>query len=253
MELQSALDNFERIHTEWVDNPNRVIPDATYWDGVIALLEVFDHGDMPELMKPFGEAIAKLDAALCEFDDRSDINNHMPKDGFWAAVEGIFNLRKQQKIAYRPKRLETIAELNQQDVPLWQIAKIYALVDECGKPDTEAVKAEIAKPGSVITPDWVHPDERERRRLVQQQDERRKTITAATQKKVSDAKPVCSETCENLWKQKVGVEQAAKMLRRSEDEIQDEYNAFNQRAQDEAAAEAAKKAGEGGEKSGRSK
>ena len=56
-ELEAALDNFERIHLDWVDNKNRTNPDPTYWDGVVALIEVFQTGDMPEVCPICGKII----------------------------------------------------------------------------------------------------------------------------------------------------------------------------------------------------
>ena len=59
---------------------------------------------------------------------------------------------------------------------------------------------------------------------------------------------MCPETVEQLWEQKVSVEQAAKMLGREVDEVQAEYDAFNELAQAEAtAATASTGHGKGGD------
>lgn len=250
-ELEAALDNFERIHLEWVDQTNRTNPDATYWDGVVGLIEVFHEGDTPESMKAFAAAVDVLDKALEDFDERPDVDNLMPRDSFWKATEGIFNLRKQQRQAFKPKRLESMQELNEQKVPLWQIAKIYKLLDENGEPDQDAVRRELATPGSVIGPDWVHPDEQDRRRQLERQAERRSAITSTTRQRVKAAKPVCPESCEELFRQGVSAAQVAKMLGREEEEIQAEYDAFRQ-AKAKSDAEA-KTAATVAEKGGRQK
>lgn len=226
-ELNQSLDHWERTHLEWVESVNRPNPDATYWDGVVNLIDVFRNGDMPESMRAISECVEDLYEELDDYDHRENIDKVMPDESYWEATQALLDTRRQQQIAARPKRLESIKELNDQKVPLWQIAKIYGFIDPLnGEPDTQRVQQELDKPGSVITKDWVHPDERKRRDEDIARQSRLASLGNRTRRKVQQAKPVCPESCRDLWEQKVVVAQAAKMLDRPEEEVAAEYADF---------------------------
>lgn len=250
-ELERALDNWERIHLDWVESVNRPNPDATYWDGVVNLIDVFRNGDMPDSMRELADRVEDLYEELDDYDHRENIDKVMPDDSYWAATQAVLDARKQRQVAARPKRIESIKELNDQKVPLWQIAKIYGFFDPLnGEPDTRPVQQEIDKPGSVITKDWIHPDERKRREEESSRRERLATLGPRTARKVRQAKPVSPESCRDLWEQKVSAAQAAKMLDRPEDDIAAEYADFE--AQEIAEKAASNEDGSKDAKSGKS-
>lgn len=216
-----------RYHKVWQTDQNRPDPDDPYWDRVNMLINAFESGEIPADCRRLAVVVSQLQQAAERFEQRDDQNNYYPRDeiGFWQAVEQL-----QKTIAGKPpeqalKPLESIKELVEQKVNHWQIAKIYGLLDDSGEPQPHLVQKEIDNPGSVINKDWIDPRVKE---LRANEDAADRYATQLQESKGQAAKRTpCPETPAELWQQKVSVEQSAKMLCKTVDEVQELFDGFD--------------------------
>ncbi len=215
-------------HKTWQLDDNRPNPDEAYWDRVNMLINGFEAGEIPADCRRLAVTVEKLQQAAERFETRDDENNFYPRDDFWYAIEELEKTLagKAPELALKP--LEPIKELIDQKVERWQIAKMYGLFDASGEPQPHLVQKEIDNPGSVITKDWIDPRVKELRASQDAADrhahELQETKTAASKR------TPCPETPEELWQQEVPVEQSAKMLCRSEDEVRAMFEQFDANA-----------------------
>lgn len=218
-ELVAAIDAMQAAHDAYKANPNQVVPPVSFYDTLEATLAVFDSGDIPLEARVLFDAAVQVKLQLRAFDE-TDLT--YPPDSFWHAVQSFYKVRKDLTRQKR-KRLETMVELQDQKVPIEQIAKMYGLFTEDGDPDVGKVLAELRTPGSVITPDWVHPDERVEVDRLREANQR--LHESYVPPRPSADKP-CPETPEQLFMQGVGAEQASRMLQWSADQTDRQWAEF---------------------------
>ncbi|MDE2103980.1 MAG: hypothetical protein KGL39_42480 [Patescibacteria group bacterium] len=223
-ELHESIDNLIRCHKEWLENDGAPDPDPVYWDAVQAVVDCFAVGDMPSKCRELDVAVDKLAEQVRIFDERENVENQYPQDGFWEARQNLEDLRLRIVCEPPVRPLEPIAELAKlSGITHEQIARMWGLTDRRGQPMPWLVQRELDKPGSVIATsgsidgrDWRDPREEERAKY---EASRNKAIARAMLRKSRIArendKP-CHETPRELFEQKVSISQSAKMLKQSE-------------------------------------
>jgi hypothetical protein len=251
-ELLDATRQFLYVHECWVaaGDDDRPHPDEEYWDGVDALIEAFDVGDIPQSLRDVYQAIEKFREQIDAFGQRADIARTMPNKQFWKAREIVeetyfSTIQTETEPVYPP--LEPIKQLIDGDqygsgkVNWQQVAKMYRWFDRDGNPDVSKVMKEYQNPGSVIVPgEWVDPRiaewRAERLRKKRQSGGAAgipKTPKAKRGKDEEDSKP-CKETPFELWKLPgMPVAQAARMLKMPMDEVQALFDGFQAKKDEE--------------------
>lgn len=229
--LRTAVTNFLKTHADWVKDSNRSTPDEIYWDAVDEMLDVFAAGDIPADCRDLADKVERF-ARECEaFDSRQNVDNLYPDSEFWAAREAIEAAFKASGKKELPP-LESMEELRKADVPDWQIAKIYGLVDDSGNPLPHLVEKELKTPGSVIGKGtgWVDPRLRDQKREEAADDAGEDEAMEAKGRRAAKEAAPCPESPLDLWEQGVPVQQAAKMLRRPLAEVVAEFKRFDDEA-----------------------
>jgi len=186
-----------------------------------AMFESFEAGDIPDEVRALEETLGPLANEYDNFlDNESDLAGY-PQQSFWAAFEKFRETieRPQQETPLRP--LESIKQLHDEKVTHNQIAKMYGLVDERGNPQGHLIQKELDAPGSVIGPDWKDPRVKE---LEAKRSAASRHAAAIQKARTPNPKaPPCPETPRELWEQRVSVEQSAKMLQQTEDEVRAQF------------------------------
>jgi hypothetical protein len=244
--LLESVRQFLVVHEQWVaDGDERPDPDEDYWYAVDALCNSFSEGDIPHCIRPLYEKVQKFQEQRDIFDQREEIHRTHPKQGFFKAREAIeetyFSTLHDESEPKLPP-LENIRSLiDNQDknkIGYEQIARMYRFYDAQGRPDVSKVTQEYNNPGSVIGPDWVDPrlEEWRKERLKRKSATERKHSSSATsgipkskaKATKTDDSPPCKETPFDLWFQKVSIEQSARMLKISIDEVKAKFDEFDQ-------------------------
>lgn len=220
-ELFDAVDRFTRTHNAWVDDQNSPFPTLSYWEGCDQLLSTFDTGDIPRDCRQLAAAVYELGTERLMFVQADNAN---PPDSFWAkreALESLMTRIRHGKI--KPYR-ESVKDLKAQGVPDEQIARIWGLTHPDGSGNQHLVRRELEFPGSVIGPDYVHPDDKEPEDKVALARSRYATLREKSAPAVqADDDGPCPESSEDLWMQGVAVSQAAQMLKRPEKDVAAEW------------------------------
>jgi hypothetical protein len=226
--LYEAVERFNKVHQDWVDDPNTENPTLAYWDAFDALIDTFRNGDLPSCCRRLATAVFELGVAG-EDHHRSD--RVVVAQAFWAAREHVEQLMDRIKRGAMKPYHESVQYLDREKVPHEQIARMWGLVNADGSGNSRLVLQELERPGSVIGPDYVHPDdvEPDGEMLVAQAkyQQLRAARDLATQAAKEEERP-CPETSEQLWLEKVGVEQAARMLKRPLEDVVKEWKGFEQ-------------------------
>jgi len=202
-----------------------VVAGLAYWDAIEEVFDAFERGDIPADCRALSVAVSNLSEQAEAFHTRDDESNFYPKDKFWDAVKAV---REATAGAVAPRKLiplEPMTKLREQKVEDWQIAKIYGLVDADGIPQTHLVQKEIDKPGSVIDENWRDP----RLKDIEQEQELAEGDDEGLERKTEAAKPKqCPESPRQLWEQKVSIQQAAKMLLMTEEEVAELFAQYDE-------------------------
>jgi hypothetical protein len=231
--IQSAH-KFCLAHDDWANDQKRPIVDAKYFEDLRDMLGIFDAiEDPPTECEKLCEAVDELHQEYISYDDRENAAEQ-PSKYFWEAREKVqeaLNRFRDEEPAF--PALESIKELHNQGTPHEQIARIYRLFDEFGRPKTHLIQRELDQPGSVINPEtFIDP------RIV---DWRKERGLALDKKELSqdsviplDSIPAApaAETPFQLWEQKVGIEQAARMLKRPQPEVEQLFAKYDQTKKD---------------------
>lgn len=229
-QLRQSLAAYIHAHNAWVDDPNRPNPDECYWDAITELLNTFDVGGIPDDCRDLMEAVELFRDQIDIFDNRDNPNNQMPAESFWSVREQLEKLVKSESRSTEVKKhRETVAQLVKEGVGYEQIARMWGLVDANGTGKGYLIEEEVAKPGSVITADYIHPDDRQ---LVAATAESGKKKTGKLETKrtaASNAERPCPETPRELWLQFNGEfqEQAARMLQVPLEQVQGMWATWN--------------------------
>lgn len=252
-EMLAAVDAFAKVHADWVADPNRRDPDATFWDGFDELANAFDPnlgvpGECHELASAVKALLVEEDA----FSNRENTSTDMPHQAFWKAWEAVAAARK-PKTAPPRRPMESVKQLNDEKVPHDQIARMYGLFGPNGQPASWLIQKELDEPGSVITPEVLAKLENQQAETddadhEQTESEQSQSLERKRRRAKDDELKPCPETAEELWMQKVSIPQSAKMLIKSEAEVAALFDGFEkdrQRRKADLAAQAAVKAVQG--------
>lgn len=227
-EIFAAVDQFNRTHDEWANNKNSEYPTLAYWESLAEMVNTIESGDLPANCRRLATAVYELAAEQAKFDMSGQIE--IPQS-FWAARENLANSATLLRSPDEHKHLETIVELDRQKVPHEQIGRMWGLVHRDGSGNIGLVQKELAKPGSVITSNYVHPSDVEAK---QETDIARAKFLLLAQQVPSesmgtvDNDPPCPESSFDLWLQKVPPRQASLMLKRDESSVASEWAAFQE-------------------------
>lgn len=215
-ELLEAVDRLTEAHQGWISSDAAYITDI-FEATVDDVLNVFEIGLVPHDCRE----LARLAAALAAEWDRwqaqvagTGMVGVLPQNAFWAALEAVEDAsREARPQSVRP--LESVAELDRQKVPHWQIARIYGWLDARGNPDTRKVEAELAKPGTHVAADFVPPHQRRREEEAARKESALRRLRESGRRKVEILKEPCPEPLEELVAQGVSLEQIARMTKRT--------------------------------------
>lgn len=226
-DLFEAVDRFTDAHDTWADDQNSSHPTLSYWNALDAMLATFENGDLPAECRELASRVWALAQERVKFDASEAAS---PGHSFWLARERLADMAKRTRESPEKRHLEPIAELHRQNVPHEQIARIWGLVREDGSGKAYLVQQELNSPGSVITPDFVHPDDALRLREAQESRRRYLELSSqlgqqAIQTKIEEDPP-CPETPLELWLQNVSVRQAAQMLKMSPEVVSKLFQGF---------------------------
>lgn len=154
------------VHRAWQRSSSEIPPEV-YWRVVERLRATWQQIRCPDQLSELSRAVNQFLDSHAMFEAEVEQNDliwspdKMPDRGYdyWARrklVEDAF----QRVLSPRYHTLEPIADLLKLDPPvsLEQIALMYGLRTASGDPDVMAIRREIARPGSVIGPDYQHPD-----------------------------------------------------------------------------------------------
>lgn len=153
-----------------------------------------------------------------KYDNRMDLDaaaspEDQPHDEFWSSLVVVEKLYKEYgkppKSFRAPETVEYLVDSVKNHA---QIAAMLGLFMEDGRPDLARLQQEIAKPGSVIDDDFVHPDDAKRDAKLEV--EHVLYVNLLEEMAVeSESHDVCPETPEELYRQDVKVDQAINMLK----------------------------------------
>ena len=233
--LRTTVEEFLKVHREWSDDKTRPYPDESYWDAVDSVVSAFERGDIPDDCRDLTEAAKELTRERDAFDDRDNLSEMYPHDGFWLARKRL----EEEIIATDvreapPKPMDLIATLRAQcpGITDSQIALIYNFRDRYGNLMTQLVHREETKPGSITeTPgavdgkDWVHPTIYSRARKAAKEI-RPETTEEVKRARARKARPVATETPQDLWDQQLTAKQAAKALNKPLEEVEQLFAEF---------------------------
>lgn len=237
-ELVGEIKGIEAIIAQWSENPEaptdfhagrqvRVISQlmSERWDnlGEMVAVDAVDDG-----AKRLVLLVDEFHDQLGRFEDKasSGASNVDPGGSteLWQAWENLITAAAQR--APEKKRIEPIAELKAQDVPVRQIAKIYDWFDRHGEPDVQKVYEELENPGTHYDP-ATHRTSHERkydRQLAADWEARssRRAVSGDERGPKSGRIPdPARESIQDLLEQQVSVKQIAIMKRVDEQTILD--------------------------------
>lgn len=171
-----AVDNLIRVHDDWEDDDRApIVPTEAFEQALEDCVGIVCNGDIPTECRDVNTAVSRLAVEWEDYRNLAKVNpNGTPYDSLWSAYRAIVHARI-GAIATVPRTLESVAQLREQKVPDFQIAKMYGtrdtspglhsppwsgpFFDDNSRIRHDLIDKEHKKPGSVLGKDWVHPDE----------------------------------------------------------------------------------------------
>lgn len=229
--LYSSVERFNKIHNEWAgagDNSSPY-PTLTYWGELQEMVRVFEEGDLPAESRVLATHVFRLAKEFAIHDGQDAVEPHQE---FWRARQDLEQYHSQMNEPGTPRHRESMQQLRDQKVPDEQIARMWGLKNPDGTGKSYLVQREIDNPGSVIGPDYVHPDDVEATRnaklaMSSWLEEKQKLDDIVGERKEQETRTPCKETSHDLWSlPHMSVKQAAKMLCREEGDVAREWEGF---------------------------
>jgi hypothetical protein len=198
--ILQAVDTFIQIHDEWeLDKNGPAQPSEKFERAVHVAMQICEHGDTPEDCRSLVGAVAKMGVEWILYENGKHRDDYCPTKAFWDTVRTV----KAERIGaapFRPRTRETVATLIKQGVGLEQIARANfadpewengygPFLDVRGATNYDALERERLaneKGKSTLPSDWIHPDDRHRKkaaedtariRLQELQDEQNKQVS----------------------------------------------------------------------------
>jgi hypothetical protein len=144
--LRQIVEKFNREHARWADDPwSSIEPDHEYIERLIEMFDTFRDG-VPATLRRLEIAVLELRRAWAIYQISGCLKE------VWRCREAL-----EKEACYKPRLFETIAELDRQNVPHEQIARMWELVDREGRGLPHLVWQELEHPGSVVGANPEHP------------------------------------------------------------------------------------------------
>jgi len=160
---------------EWASDPHDIPLPPDYYLAVEELIELADIGrdikaSLSEAFLPvrFQAGIQKLDVYYQDYlHKKSSRPNSNPSADFFSQINHVVaQVLDWPNLHTRRIIVDTVENLHRQGLYPNQIALMYGLKHEAsGEGRGDLIEQELASPGSVIGPDYVHPGELERQKL----------------------------------------------------------------------------------------
>lgn len=156
VELFASVDRVLSLHDDYMRSPADY-PDQDYWDAVDAMVKTYANGALPTEARAMQRVVEAMATKLRDMD----VNGRWEPNRWSNLVADLKVCRDRDLPRTDFKRLEPIATLvEEQNVPYWQVAKMYGLVDrQTGEPLRELAEREHRHPGSVLGRQYPHPDQ----------------------------------------------------------------------------------------------
>ena len=172
-----AVDTFLKVHAEFeADVHGPPYPDERFEKAIRVCIEICQRGDIPTECRGLIGAVARMGVEWILYENGKELTNHSPTRAFWDTVRGVM-LARIGATPFKPKQRESVRVLRKQNVGDRQIAVMFAdpewpnghgpFFGSRGEPNENAINAEVAaneKGETTIPADWVHPDDRDRKR-----------------------------------------------------------------------------------------
>ena len=208
--LLDSVEHFIRTHEEWADGNETELTDV-YEEALKEMVAEFASGDMPGRLREVERAVETVGMEYTAFERYVTQSNKSPRKEFWDSIESLRG-KLAGAVSPPPMILETIPQLVKQGVTPAQIAKIYShqgrgpfMVN--GHPRPDLVSKEIDDPGSVLPPDFVHPEVSAKQEAEKEAEQRR----AARVKERFAATVTGPESIEDLLRQGLTIKQICKV------------------------------------------
>lgn len=194
--ILSAVDTFLKIHDEWeADIHGPPQPSEKFERGVLLCIEICERGDTPEDCRGLIGAVAKMGTEWLLYENGKMGADHRPTTAFWNAVRDVKKERA-GAVPFVPRNRESVLTLRKQGVGDPQIARCNygdpewpngygPFLGARGEVNEAALNAEAKanERGETTLPaDWIHPDDRNRKR---QADQDARTRLSQLQKEIS--------------------------------------------------------------------
>lgn len=222
----AAIDCLIMAYEQYDIETNAAQKRKQFWDAVDVVSKTCPFSPLGGKWPRLHTAVILFMAQVEYHDTRHSVQQE-PTDDFWRAIHEISEARKEFE---RPTKSETppdsVKVLHDQKVGIDQIAKIWGLYTEDGRPDLGRVSQELARPGSVINDDYEHPNVKKARDKMEAAYADYQAVLRDAKGSQKTEREPCKETPEELYQQGVRPEQAAKMLMRDSEEVFDLWNQF---------------------------
>jgi hypothetical protein len=176
--ILNAVDTFLRIHDEWeadVHGPPQ--PDEKFERAVHLCIEICERGDTPADCRALIGAVAKMGTEWLLYENGKMGSDHRPTTAFWNAVRDVKRERA-GAVPFTPRTRESVMTLRKQGVGDPQIARcnygdpdwpngygpFLGLRGEVNEAALDAEARANEKGESTLPPDWIHPDDRNRKK-----------------------------------------------------------------------------------------
>lgn len=178
--ILEAVDTFLKIHDAWeadVHGPPQ--PSEQFERAVQICVEICERGDQPEECRALVGAVAKMGLEWALYQNGKMGSEYRPTKAFWDAVREV-KMERVGAVPFKPRKRETVKMLLDQKVGPEQIARANfadrewpngfgPFLDARGAVDYDALDAErrANERGETTLPaDWIHPDDRNRKRTM---------------------------------------------------------------------------------------
>ena len=216
--LQSLCSALRHEHELWATSSEPTLSEG-FIEIAAEAIEGFGATELPPGTEPLADAVTRFASLWRAYRGQVvDDEFAMPSPDLFAVLDEIYQLEAEAKVG-SPKAVESIAELTKQGVFDAQICRIYEWIDSNGNLETSKLQEERAKPGTHVTPDFVHPAEMRRRRSLEAHRTKLKDLRRRSVSKITNAKDSTPETLDELVAQGLSARQIARMTHQSASQV----------------------------------
>lgn len=228
--ILKSVDVFLKIHNAWeADVHGDKQPSDKFETAIKLCIEICQRGDIPEECKRLISAVAKMGEEWLLYENGKMDSEYRPLSAFWDSVRNVISERA-GAIPYAPRVRESVARLIKEGVSRRQIARdLYGdpewsngfgpFCGARGEVNDAAIDEEerlnkLSPPQTTLPVDWVHPDDRNRKRTTDEEMHTRlSSLATMTQKKKSKEDP------EKMLREGAFIQQVANECGLTRDEV----------------------------------